>query len=212
VTAGLLLHPHLTAVRLALALLPAIIGAGAGVQFVRGFGPDPTIARDPALLICSTGQPRVCVWPEHQPRLEEVAAIAASAGAAWEQASIAVPDTFREGQQESPTDRSFGFSMQADRYTILNALAYSLLPPWPECARSGTSAYLGAPAEGYVLAWLDATAGMPPEQLAGRFSPDQLQVVATVRALPLERQQAWLERNLVALEQCNIPPQLEPAP
>ncbi len=211
VTAGLLLHPHLTAFRLALALLPAIIGAGAGVQFVRGFGPDPTIARDPALLVCSTGQPRVCVWPEHQPRLEEVAAIAASAGAAWQQAGIAVPDEFSEGQPGSPTVRGFGFSMRSDHYTILNALAYSLLPPWPECAFSGISPYLGAPAEGYVLAWLNTIAGMPPEQLAGRFSPDQLQVVATVRALPLERQQAWLERNLVALEQCNIPPQLEPA-
>lgn len=208
--AGILLRQHLVPFQAALAVLPVIVGVGVGVQFVNGLGPDPAIARDTSILICSTTQPRVCVWPEHRGRLEEVVEIATAASAAWQQAGVIVPTEFSEAPLGIPGARDFGFSLESDRYSILNSLAYRTLPPWPECALRGSSSYQGASAESYLLAWLDATAGMPAMELAARFRPAELETVEWVRTLPLEQQQIWLERNLLALEQCNVPPQLEP--
>lgn len=209
-TALVLMSRHLNAIRVALAFVPVLLGMGVGVMLVRGMGPDAVVPRDASILVCSSGQPQVCVWPEHRARLMEVSEIVTGAANAWRQVGIPVPTQFRDRSSLSPGERTFGFSLEADRHVILNSLAYSLLPPFPKCAIEGTEPWLGGDAENYVLAWLDATAGMSGSELANRFEPNVIRTVAKVRALPSDQERAWFERNVAALRRCDLPPQLQP--
>jgi hypothetical protein len=208
-TAVLLLHRQGWRFYPALTVVPTILAFGIGAFLVRGMGPDPVVDRDPSLLVCASGVPRVCVWPEHRERLEEVSTIAAEVSAAWQQLGIAVPTEFSEQNPAllPPGAASFGFSLQAQRSNIVVSLAHSLLPRQPKCEGTG---FLGGPATEYVEAWLVDAAGLPSTELDHRFTPDVLDTVSSVRALPLERQQRWLEQNVAALRACDVRPQLEP--
>jgi hypothetical protein len=135
---------------------------------------------------------------------------------AWSEVGIRTPSEVSEYSTFRPGERSFGLSLEADRYTVLNSLAYSILPPVPPCALDGTGQYPGILAEGYLLAWLDAIAGMPRGELVERFGdswPDMPNVLATVdrvRSLPADRQRAWFDRNTEAMRDCRTEPSLDP--
>lgn len=191
-----------------LAVVPAVLALSLGAVLVQGLGYDAVVPRDPAALVCSAGQPRVCVWPEHRDRLAEVTAIASTAASRWREADIGVPTEFSERSTLSLGDRSFGFSVQSRPSDILNALAYSLLPPVPQCALAGrTEPYIAAD---LVHAWLVEVAGMPDDEITKRFGPDVSRAVAAVRSLPLRQQRVWLKHNHTALQTCDVAPQLEP--
>ena len=207
--AGLvLLRPHRTATQVALAIVVVVIAFSVGAFFVRGFGPDPVVARTTP-LVCSAAQPRVCVWPEHRERLEAVSAIATQADAAWRAVGVSVPAEFRERDAASPAERAFGFSLNSQAGDVLTAFSYSLLPPYPACAIDGSAPFLGSDAEAYVIAWLDATAGMANEEIAIRFSPDVARAVDSVRARSTEQQRMWFAQNVAALSACDVAPLLE---
>ncbi|MCG8350142.1 MAG: hypothetical protein MI924_20445 [Chloroflexales bacterium] len=188
------------------AAAPLLAGLAVGSVLVRDLGVYPDVGRDPALLVCSQTQPRVCVWPEQQPRLDEVTALLTGAAQRWRDLGVAVPDTVGEAPyQDSSAVRSFGFSMTASPAIILNALAYSLLPPFPSCG--GDAPYLGFEAESWVLAWLVLQAGATPEQVAGMYPPETLPIVAQVRAGSAAQQAAWYAHNRHALGACGVAPQ-----
>lgn len=210
-TAGLLMRRGFAALRLALAVAPTVLAFGVGAFLVHGLGHDPVVDRR-AALACSSGQPRVCVWPEHRGRLEEVSTIAAQATEAWRKGGGTVPSEFSEQRPAAlpPGASSFGISLASGRGDIVVSLAQSLLPPPPQCAFGRTDPYYGVKAIPYVRAWLAAAVGLPPAELEQRFRPAVLSTVAAVRALPVEQQRAWLERNLAALKACGVQPQLEP--
>ena len=210
-TAILLLRPYLDTFRRVLAVIPTVIAFGVGALLVQGLGPDPIVART-STLVCSSGEPRVCVWPEHRERLPEVVEIAGAAVKSWRAVGISVPGEFSEQRNPAllpPGASSFGFSSESQRSDILNSLVYSLLPPLPACAREGGS-FLGGPAQSYVVAWLADTAGISRDELESRFGADIRQTIESVRALPIDQQQAWVARNIAALQKCDVAPQLEP--
>ena len=191
-------------------IMPLAIGLGVGAYLVQDLDSSPTVARDESVLVCSTDQPRVCVWPEHETRLEEVVALATEASTAWQQTGVIVPDEFTEGTGDDRGIGSFSFSMETDRYTLLNSLSRSLLPPVAICEGQGSVS--PREVQNYLVAWLNSVAGMPGEAITARANAQILDTIATVQLLSLEEQQIWFERNLIALEQCDVPPQLEPLP
>lgn len=210
-TAGLLMRRDFDAPRLVLAIAPTVLAFGVGAFLVHGLGHDPVVDRR-AALACSSSLPRVCVWPEHRGHLEEVSEIAGQTTEAWRRVGGTVPSEFSEQRPASlpPGARSFGISVAAARGDIVVSLVQSLLPPPPPCAFARTDPYYGARAAPYVGAWLATAVGLPPAELERRFRPAVLGTVAAVRALPLDQQRAWLERNLAALNACGVQPQLEP--
>lgn len=214
-----LMRQHSGTRGLALPVFSVAGSIGVGILLVRGMSWSPVVPRDASELICSSSAPRVCVWPEHRERIGEVSRIALRASAAWRSVGISVPSQFSEYSNLSTSERSFGFSRDADGFVILNSLAYSMLGSYPSCAVEGTAPWAGGVAEEYVLAWLDATAGMSPLQLVARFGsepppgqPSVLDTVEQVRSLPVARQRAWFDQNLAALGTCDVQPQLEPTP
>jgi hypothetical protein len=192
-------------VRWLVAAAPLLAGLAVGSALVRDLGVYPEVGRDPALLVCSQTQPRVCVWPEQQPRLDEVTALLTGAAQRWRDLGVAVPDTVGETPYHDSAERRFGFSMTASPAIILNALAYSLLPPFPSCGDAAP--YLGFEAESWVLAWLVLQAGATPDQIAGMHPPETLPIVAQVRAGSAAQQAAWYAHNRHALGTCGVAPQ-----
>lgn len=212
-----LLRQPFNFIRVVVSLAPVTLGFTIGAVLVNDLGTHPVVARDASVLICSSEQPRVCVWPEHRARLEEVNAILFRASDGWLEAGVKVPEEFSEYNTFSQHERNFGFSLEASQYDILNSLAYSMLPSAPQCAIDGTRPYFGAITEDYVLAWLDATAGMPALELRRRFdfklppgTPNILTTVADVRSLPPERQLTWLETNINVMRGCDVEPTDKP--
>jgi hypothetical protein len=209
-TAIFLLRRHIDVPRYILAVMPTVLAFIIGTALVRGLGYDPFVPRNASLLVCSSTQPRVCVWPEHRARLEEVSEIASDAAKRWQKVSITVPSEFSERTSLSPDERSFSFNLASQRSDIIGSLAYSLLPTYPACTLDEPPPYPGAPfAEEYIFAWLAATAGMPQADLATRANPDALSTVAMVQSLPSDRQQSWLKQNLAAWQSCKWPPRVE---
>lgn len=188
------------------------VGLIVGAIPVTSLGPDPTVARSDKFLVCRGELPQVCVWPEHTGRLPEVIELASQAFDAWRSTGLAVPSTFSEapGADLLP----FGFSLEARAADVLHAMAYGMLPPLPDCALQ--SGYPAGGALDYVHAWLDATAGMTPDDLRLRFGslsapgmPAVLQRVAELRAQPINIQLRWVEANLDALRVCDSEPELD---
>jgi hypothetical protein len=191
-----------------LAMGTIVFSFGVGSFLVSDLGASPTAPRDPSHLVCSSSSPKVCVWPEHRERLQEVADLASQATIRWRHYGIEVPSEFTEQSNLSLAARDFGFSVQTTYYQLLHSLAYSILPAYPECALNGTL-YLGGQAEDYVLAWLDATADMPQAELESRFEADILQTIAVIQSLPVEQQRIWVEQNMNALGSCDVEPRVE---
>ncbi|NJO83107.1 MAG: hypothetical protein HC828_09990 [Blastochloris sp.] len=208
--ASVLLVQRLMVWQVLVSIMPLAIGLGVGSYLVQELDSSPTVARDESVLVCSTDQPRVCVWPEHETRLAEVVALATEASMAWQQAGLIVPDEFTEGAGDDRGIGSFGFNMETDRDTLFNSLSRSVLPPVANCEGQGSVS--PREVQTYLVAWLNSVAGMPAEALVARANAQILDTIATVQLLPLEEQQIWFERNLIALEQCGVPPQLEPLP
>lgn len=209
-TALILLHHEAGWLRFGYALVPTILGFGIAALLVRDFGFDPVVARDPANLVCSSTQPRVCVWPEHRTRLPEVSQLASNAAIRWRQFGVAVPTAFREETSFSPIERAFGFSMDSQPNDILSSLAYSTLPPLPACALEGRSEpYI---ASMLINAWLADIAGLPRNEFERRFGPDVLPIIEAIRSLSVERQRAWYERTTDALLTCQAPPPIKATP
>lgn len=189
-------------------------GLAGGAAFASQLESYPAQPRDPAALICSGSTVRVCIWPEHAPRMDEVVGLATAAVAGWRAAGVDSPSLITEATTDLPRDAiSFGFSLRAPPTVVLNAIVYGMMPSWPRCADEGP--YLGYGAFEYVQAWYAATAGMKQEELAEIFAtsgtpdaPPVLQVLEQVRSLPLPQQHDWLKVNLAALERCDLEPRL----
>jgi hypothetical protein len=208
-TAILLLRYPFSTFRIALATIPTFLGFGAGVLAVQGMSYAPVIPRDSADLVCSNGQPRMCVWPEQQERLDEVAAIAKNATERWREVGVSVPNEFTTWSDLSIGNRSFGFNMLSQRHNILNSLTFSMLPQLPQCAVDNTEPYYGYDAADLVRVWLLDIAEVPHEQMS-EYSSEVLDVVSQIRELPEEQQVAWYERNLEAIRDCSVRPQAVP--
>lgn len=204
--------------------LPLIVGLIGGAALASGLSRAPVAARSSSLLICSDGSTRVCVWPEHRNLLQAATELVSPVVAAWSYFGVDAPREFTEALvlSASPGQRSIGLWTGADSTDIVQAFSLSMLPEWPECEADLTGAvdqpaFLGADAYDYVLAWFEATAGVPRETLerdygndGGDGEPSVLATVDRVRSLPPRDQQNWLQANLAALSTCDVVPRLVP--
>lgn len=208
-TAVLLLGRTLNRIRLGIAIIPTLAALIFGAFQVRTFGVDPVVDRV-APMACSSSTPRVCVWPEHRARLEEVTRIAVDAATRWRAIGINVPTEFNERNPDLlPEDaKSFGFTLASQPLDIINSLAYSLTPPFPACADKGT--FYGGGTKAFLTAWFASVAGMSDADIEARYDPDTIRTVTAVRALPLDQQRIWVQNSLDVMESCDRLPAAVP--
>ncbi len=210
VSAVLLVRQRLDLLRFALAVASVLVAFGLGTRVVYGMGPYPAVPRSPSALVCSSGVPRVCIWPEHRERLKQAERIIGEVIQRWRVHGIRAP---REFSEQSPDQLpsgtgSFMITSESRPGDIVDTLAYGMLPPYPACALADTSYYTGQAARDNAYAWLAYTAGVSRDRIASEISPGALHTIEMVRAMPRDSQLAWLHRNLAHSLDCGAPPRL----
>ncbi|WP_103500329.1 hypothetical protein [Streptomyces sp. SM14] len=203
---------------LALVVVPALLvaaAAGAGaVRAVSDLGPDAVVARPPAEMVCTDAAAvRVCVWPEHEARLEETAQVVREAVTGLTLVGVTPPDLVTEhlgpsGEPASDTwwtvtvRGSAGFTTDDIRAGLAADLAMSLLdrhesPRAADCpADAVKAADEGFEAADQLLAWLAVRAGMDPGQAHARFDPQLWTAVGPVLDGDDAAQAAWYRSAL----------------
>lgn len=201
-----------------LALCVLLVGITAG-SVVASTQPDgeASVGRDERWLVCAGSRPEVCVWPERESRLAEVADIARYAATEWSRAGLDVPARFDEAFFSPPRDDvlRFLFYVGASRDEIINSLTDGMLPEILSCS----GPYPGYAEFDTLQAWYAAAAGMSADGLDSTFGglisyADDVAVLdrlKQVRRLPLADQRDWVLRNEWALGACDRPAQLAPA-
>lgn len=214
VTALVLVRVPMTGGRLMFSVVPLIVSFSIGVDLVNSLGYAPTIARS-GDLVCSDGEPKVCLWPEHDGVLERVASLARQADEAWRDAGFTGPDQFSELRTDALRANAGAIRVRPNLpqfdTNILMSLAYGSLPQPPDCSRDGTTQMPGVVAAPYVAAWLGNVAGVPLATLSERFDAAVIETVEAVRALPKTDQVAWVTHNVMAIGDCWTKPQLDPS-
>ncbi len=104
----------------ALALTAAAATTSAAVALVDGLGPDAIRARPAADLVCSDPQgTRVCVWPEHAPRLTETARVVSEAAARLRLVGVTPPQVITENNNhQKPGPGQQGQPGQPTQWTV----------------------------------------------------------------------------------------------
>ena len=208
-----LLQQPFARIQFGLASLAAALGIATGLWLVRGMDSNPTVPRDPSVLVCAPGPPQVCVWPEHRSRLATAARVVAKVAPVWQAAGVPLPARFSEEWSESLPSSTGRVIIRSDNEEeIVLSLARGVLPPVPPCALKSEVPYFGFESRDYVIAWLVDVAGVPPDRYASTHVHGDkiLRTVASVRALPPDEQRAWLAGNLAAMRACGVRPPLEP--
>jgi len=201
--------PRLTRAGAALGAL--VVAFVIAVPMVAGMIYAPVVARDTGLLQCKeNGDLTVCLWPEHQARADEVVEIATAARDRWMGAGITVPALFTEADRSvAPSDALF-FSFNgadSDEGNVINSLASSLLPPFPDCEGGST----GGMALIYLQAWYDAAGGMSQSALEREWGemldepnyPAPLKLVDQLEHATPAQQADWISRTETASQQCD---------
>lgn len=212
-TVVILLGRRLKRWHILVASVPTIVGFIGGASLVNDLSYAAVANRDPSALVCADAPLRVCVWPEHDERLDESAAVATKAVSTWQQFGIDTPKEFSEGNRSmlSPDSRTFGIWSGAQRSEILASLAYAILPSPPDCAVTGTAPYPAGAIGPYIHLWLIDITGMSSAHVRDSFPPEIVSAVDAVQTLPIDQQRNWVAQNFAALRSCGVDPQLAPS-
>ncbi len=117
----------------AVASLPLVV-AVAVAMLVTPSTVKPTTPRLSVADRCLVdGGVEVCLWPEHEPMLADVASVASEAVAAWTAAGVTVPTVYREGVVDSDDGSAHLYlRMGSGREDILARITDGVIPSDPE--------------------------------------------------------------------------------
>ncbi|WP_330288821.1 DUF7224 domain-containing protein [Streptomyces sp. NBC_00576] len=201
----------------ALALAVAAATTTASVGLVDGLGPDAIRTRPASELVCADSRgTRVCVWPEHEPRLAETARAVSTAAERLRLVGVTSPDVITESLQQPEPGQTHqrqwtvtvrqdpGFTSQDIVTGLVSDLTVTLVDsPHDEnsahanCpADPATAAQRAYDAEDELRSWLAVRAGMTPQDARLRTDPRIWAPVGHVLDSPLGNQKDWYRATL----------------
>ena len=161
----------------------------AGVGLVSGMTYAPVVPRDPTLLTCHERSGlTLCLWPEHSPETDALAAIAADVRAKWIAAGVEAPAIFTEADPSVAPAGSLSYQVAgAAPDDVVLALADAITPRQPECTDPTSGASMGTTggiAAIWLQAWYAAAGGMSADRLALEFGSSSGMYGGTLDPLP----------------------------
>jgi hypothetical protein len=169
--------------------LVLVLFVRAGVGLVSRMTYAPVVPRDPALLACrERAGLTLCLWPEHAPEADALAAIASEIRTKWIAAGIEAPAVFTEADPSVAPAGSLAYQVAgAAPDDVILALANAMAPQQPACvnptngAMAGTTGGLAAI---WLHAWYAAAGGMSADRLAQEFGSNWGMGGGTLDPLP----------------------------
>ncbi|MFJ2828951.1 hypothetical protein ACIPC1_15455 [Streptomyces sp. NPDC087263] len=195
----------------ALAVIAALATTAEGVSLVDRLGPDAIEARPLSDLVCANPQgTRVCVWPEHAPRLTETARTVSAAVERLRLVGVTPPDVITESSQQ-PGQKQWtvtvrqdpGFTSQDIMTSLIADLTVVLVnSPHNEgnanCpvdpAKAAQQAF---DSQDELSNWLAVRAGMSPQEVRLRSDPRTWEPVGHVLDSSLTSQKDWYRATLI---------------
>ncbi|MBC9729973.1 hypothetical protein [Streptomyces sp. TRM68367] len=195
----------------AVALVAAMATTAGSVSLVDKLGPDAVRARSATDLVCvNPSGTRVCVWPEHAPRLNETARTVSTAVERLRLVGVPAPDVVTEGSRQS-TQKQWTVTVRQDpsftSQDILASLTADLTMVLVTSQDNGTPANCPADptqaaqqafqAESELRSWLSVHAGMSPQEAQRRSDiPQTWPSVSRVLAANASSQKDWYRSTL----------------
>lgn len=198
-TAAALLWALLRAswLRLSAALLLSLVVFHLAAAIVRPVDNPDGVEPRPANLVCVTGEPTVCLWPEELSRLGTIQQSAAQVRGSLARLGIDTPSVV----SSDPThdwDYVAGLSATSDDQRRLILITGLVAVPMPACA--ATQPWYAPEAFADMIAWVWLRSGFPQEAVRG--TPH----LAEVLARPDAEQAAWFTANMKQRSQCQVAP------
>ncbi|MCP2259274.1 hypothetical protein LX15_002975 [Streptoalloteichus tenebrarius] len=196
-------------------LVPGVLGSAAALAtalvLISSTGAQLTRPRPPQGEACRTeGEVTVCMWPEHAHDVDAWVAAAATFRARFADLGQ-LPTLFIENGLRSPSSGAVSIGpvrAYQSPEDLVASLAYSLVPPAPECAAIGNGGYGFFPAattrsllNGWIRYRLQATA--PSVSLV---PPEDVPALDRLRALPADQQAQWYHAVVEAHRDCSTNP------
>ncbi|MFJ6484539.1 hypothetical protein ACIQK6_31070 [Streptomyces sp. NPDC091682] len=201
-----LIHFRGTLTAAAAAVVVAVSGAGIAGYLARDIGYDPVVARPASELVCDNGAPKVCLWPELEPRAGMIAAGARAATDRLATAGLTIAPILTMAAEPGPGESKLGIPTRPTPRDLAAGVVSGFLPKPPACALNG-DVYPAGAAQGPVAAWLYATATGETRLIEGRFDPrDVAFVTEKVLSQPKNVQLDWYRRNTAAMANCTDEP------
>ncbi|MFE4416285.1 hypothetical protein [Streptomyces sp. NPDC056821] len=199
----------------ALSVVAAMATTVSGVSLVNHLGPDAVQTRPESELVCTDSRgTRVCVWPEHTPRLSETSRTVSTAVTRLRLVGVTSPEVVTEDNQHpsrnqwtvtvrqdaSYTSEDIVAGLVADLTTVLvndsDDESQTNCPADP--ARAAQQAF---ESEDELRTWLSVRAGMSPQEAQHRTDPRTWEPVEHVLDDSLGNQKAWY-RSTIAQVRC----------
>jgi hypothetical protein len=160
-----------------------------GVGLVSGMTYAPVVPRDPAQLTCrERAGLTLCLWPEHAPEADALAAVASDVRSRWLAAGIEAPAIFTEAARSVAPAGSLAFGVSGTAPDdVIRALAEAMTPPYPVCIDPRTGTQMGTTGAGamtWLQAWYAAAGGMSPGRLFEDYGYGQGMPGTTLDPLP----------------------------
>jgi hypothetical protein len=215
--AAILVGGRKTARRLGASILAMAVPLVAGVALVSGMSYAPVVPRDPALLACrERAGLTLCLWPEHAPEADPLAAIASEIRTKWIAAGIEAPAVFTEADPSVAPAGSLAYQVAgAAPDDVILALANGMTPQQPACVNPTNGAMAGTTG-GLAAIWLDAwyaaAGGMSADRLAQEFgsnwgmgggTPDPLPTVDALWKVSPAARRAWAAHAAALVSTCD---------
>jgi hypothetical protein len=188
----------------------------AAIFLVSGLTFAPVVARDSSLLACrKLDYAELCVWPEHQDRINELSAVTSEAINGWRAAALPTPEVVSEANRlvAPHTTLVVSFENVRSRDAAILALARGAVPPYPDCpsATQGVaSATTGGAVEPYLEAWFASTGGLSPASMSltydgvGTIDGKTVSgVIDQVRSARPQQRARWVSKLVALLTTCD---------
>lgn len=207
-TVALLVHVGRRAVAGAVALCVLAGSFTAGWALANRMGPDAVTPRSEAALLCSGGDPEVCVWPEQRPQAQRIEAEVRDAYEALRRAGMELPE--RVSSAAEPGALRIRLEANPSARDIARSLAGSVIPAEvPPCAQLPEAEYPGYAAYEPLMAWSLLVITSDPAIARAHTEPQSAELAQRVRReLTREEQLQWFEANAASLRDCSLEPVL----
>jgi hypothetical protein len=197
--------------------LVLVLFVRAGVGLVSGMTYAPVVPRAPALLACrERAGLTLCLWPEHAPEADALAAIASDVRTKWIAAGIEAPAVFTEADPSVAPAGSLAYQVAgAAPDDVILALANAMTPQQPACVNPTNGASMGTTggiAAIWLQAWYAAAGGLSADRLAleygsfvgmGGNSLDPLPTVDALWKVSPTARRAWAAHAAALVSTCD---------
>ncbi|UYM06121.1 DUF7224 domain-containing protein [Solicola gregarius] len=183
----------------AVAPVPVIVSVALAAVMVDNLGPAPAVRRDVAMS-CHGSNPEVCVYPEREGGLSDLASAASASYRTWARMGFDGPAELSEARAAFRGATSLYASTDRTQSQLTAAVVEAVVPR--HFRRCDTAPAVARSASRQLAAWLALTAEVNRDAVRETSGRKLLELATVVSQRPDRRQRTWVARQLELFGTC----------